>query len=1089
MSKHYGKRRGGLSEAPLSGFLSRPLSRPLSRLIVSALVCAGTCFLVLSMGSASSRATAAVSTGADLVAMPGHIQRLARPQNDAGEAPASLHMSGLELVYAKTPAQEAALTQLLADQQNPKSANYHHWLTPTEYGARFGASDSVVQSLSSWLKSNGFQVGDVPAGRGHLPFSGTKAQVEAAFHTPIHLFHVNGEQHFANTSDPMIPATLKPAIAAIRGLNDFYPKPGVRPMTAAPRGPIPTLGAKAKATPNTYYSGSNQYPGYVGPSDFAEIYNLNPVYQQGITGAGVTVVIAAQSDIDTSLLTTFWTAFGVNANGAKFGLSAEQSVTVTRVPVSAGGSYPGLTRDGNEDEAYLDTEIVGGLAPGAKIILVPDASAQNAAMYAIDADLGAILNISFGECEYQEGTSNNSSLYTMMQQAAGEGITVTVSTADAGAAACTASGDLGTQGDVNSPGFGVNGIASTPYNLAVGGTDFNDLTLTAIQDAVYWSTTNQSGTLETALSHVPEMAWNDSCANPVLASAYNFSDPIVFCNTTNLDGGGANSNPYILISGGGGGLSSCTTTTNAGACSGGYVQPVWQSTNVLGIANFQTRAIPDVSMIATRWLVCSWENTSCNPNNAPTFSSSNPGTILVLDGTSAASPSVAAIIALVDQTFITTSLPDGRQGLVNPTLYQLAATEYASSVTLTACNASQGAISNAACVFFDVTAGSNAQPCSVANYASASSGSLPASTCGTESSDTTGIMEISGVQDYAAGQGYDLATGLGSINAAALITGFKSLAVPAPTGLTASVSGTTATLSWSADASATGGYNVYQATAPGPAIASSPIQQNLTATTTTVTGLTPGQGYVFAISAVTTAGIISPLSNQATVTLAPSAPAAPQATPAGTGAVTVTWQASTGATTYSVFDGASATTATTLAKSGITATSYTVTGLTAGQTYFFTVVATDAGGASAPSAPSAGTTVIPVVPTGLTATAGNASVTLAWTAATGAATYNVFEGTAAGGEGTQAVQTGITGTSTSVSGLTNGTKYYFTVAAVNAGGTAGPSNEASATPAAPSSHGGGSMDWLTLGALAMLAAYRGARGARDRRGASRASAI
>ena len=819
--------------------------------------------------------------GGELAALPGHIHRFASPRFDAGEAPASLRMSGLEIVFAKTPAQTQALNQLLADQQNRKSPLYHHWLTPAQFGARFGASDAEIAAVSGWLKSNGLKVGNVPAGRAHLPFAGTKEQAEAALHTSIHLFNVDNEQHYANVSYPMVPAAFKSSIAAIRGLNDFRPKPGVRPLKAPPRYALPAVvgrPARESASPDTYYPGSNQYPGYVGPTDFATMYNLLPAYQQGITGAGVTVGIAAQSDIDPSVLTTFWAAFSVA--GSNFGVPAQQ---FTSMPV-AGGTDPGQTRDGNEDEAYLDTEIVGALAPGAKLVLVRDVSATSAAQYIIDQNLAGVLNVSFGQCEMDFSAAENTAVNSMWQQAVSQGITVTVSSADAGVDSCIASADQGNQNDVNANGFGVNGIASTPYDLAVGGTDFDPTTETS-----YWQMSNQVGTLESAISHIPEMVWNDSCANPVIAQAFGVSDTLTFCNTAVLPNvSPTTANPYIEISGAGGGLSSCTTTDNSGNCTGGYPQPSWQQ-NVLGISNFSTRALPDVSMIATRWLICSYNTNPCDPTQPPTFATGSP--IEVIEGTSAAAPSVAAILALVDQTQITPTVTDGRVGLVNPTLYSLAATEYGSAANVTACNASQGSIVGAACIFYDVTAGSDAQPCEVSTYAANAAATLPASTCGHNSGQANGIMEIGGTQDYAAGSGFDIATGLGSINAANLIAAFKAL--PAPTGLTASASGQTVTLSWTASANATLGYDIYQGTAPGP-VSSTPIQQHVIGTTATVSGLAFGQSYVFAVAAVSSTNV-SPVSTEAAVTLVPAAPASVVVTASGAGSLNLSWAASSGA--------------------------------------------------------------------------------------------------------------------------------------------------------------------------------------------------
>jgi subtilase family serine protease len=1029
-------------------------------LVFSFIAAAGAASLGAGVDAAFGQSSQPAAGHSGLLPLPGHVHRLAQSRFDAGEAPSSLRMGALDLVMAKTAQQGEALSRLIADQQNPKSAHYHHWLTPSQYGARFGATDATVATLSNWLKSNGLSVGEVPAGRGHLPFSGSKAQIEAAFRISIHLFDVQGERHYSNVSEPMIPASFMSLVAAVRGLNDFYPKPGVKPLRPVPRGTLSPLGANAapSASPDTFYPGSNQFPGYVGPTDFATIYNFLPAYQQGITGAGVTVAIAAQSDINAGILITFWAAFGVS--GSNFGLQAQQFSSIP-VPAADRGVDPGQTNDSNEDEAYLDTEIVGSLAPGAQLLLVRDKSAAIAAEYVIDQNLAAILNVSFGQCESDEAAANTA-IDALWEQAVSEGITITVSSGDAGVASCTASSDLGHANDVNTNGFAVNGLASTPYDLAVGGTDFNPFS-----ESQYWSTSNVAGTLESAFSHIPEMVWNDSCANPVLADYFNVGDPIVFCNTAHLPGT-STANPFILISGAGGGLSSCSATGNAGVCTGGYPQPSWQS-GVLGIGNFGARAIPDVSMIATRWLICSYDTTPCDPTQPPTFPPAATGTIKVLEGTSAAAPAVAAILALADQTQITAAQKDGRQGLVNPALYGAAAAEYNSAALLTACNASQGAISNTACIFYDITAGSNAQPCSVANYAANAAGSMPASVCGNDTGDATGIMEAGAAQDYVAARGFDIATGLGSINAAGLIAAF------APRGLTVSASGQTATLTWTADPNATQGYDIYEGPASG-GVSLTPIQQKVTGTSTTVTGLSFGQSYVFAIAAVS-AGGVSPVSSQAQVTIVPAPPAGLKVVVSADDSLSLNWTASNGANVYNIFEGsASGAEGAKPLLSGWGSTSYPLNGLTPGRQYFFTVTATNAGGSSSPSA-QAGVTVPPAVPSGLVAAAGNGMVSLTWSAAAGAASYDVYEGTSSNGESPQPVKTGITSQSITISGLTAGKAYFFVVAAVNAGGVSGHSTQATATPTAPPSTGGGggTMDWLALSLLASLRFLRSRR--------------
>ena len=851
-----------------------------------------------------------------------------------GEAPSSLHLGALELELAKTPAQTQALEQLLAAQQDAKSPQYHHWLTPAKYGARFGAGNATIATLSQWLEANGFKVDAPPPSRSWLRFHGAKAQVEAAFHTQIHLFKVNGVEHFANVSDPEVPAKLATLITGIRGLHDFSPTPGVRMR--------PARTATPAAQPQFGYPVNGGQENFVGPGDFAIIYNLTPLYQGGGNGSGVTIAIAGQSDIALTNASAFWTGFG---------LATPQFQSV---PVP-GGQDPGQTKDGNEDEAYLDVEIAGALAQGASILLVRDKVATNAAQYVIEQNLAAVLNISFGACESNLG-ANNSGVSSLFQQAAAQGITVTVSAGDAGVAGCTAKADEGTQGDLATSGFAVNGLASTPYALAVGGTDFDP---TRAQD---WATSNATGTLANALAHIPEMVWNDTCANPVWATYFNFASTGLFCNTTTLNG---EPNVFLEVLGGGGGFSSCIGVSN-NACAGGYAPPSWQ-TGVAGIQGFPTRVIPDVSMIASHWLTCSYEIASCDPTT---------GNVSVAEGTSAAAPAVAAIIAILDQGMSTPASPDGRQGLINPQLYSLAAGEYGSpqapSSSTPACSASLGSGIGVGCIFYNVTAGSNAMPCEVSAYSG--SGGMPAGTCAAASGEPNGILEINASPQYLAGSGFNPATGLGSINAGALVL---AIYLPAPSGLVASATGQTVKLSWSAEPHATG-FNVYQGTQSG--------QEEPTPVLT-----------------------------------------------------------------------------------GRTGSSAAVPGLQYGQTYYFTIAADSVLGMSGKSN-EAHVTIVPATPAGLSASGGNGSVNLTWTAATGAKSYNVYQGTSSGAEGAAPVKSGIPGTNTTVTGLANGTTYYFTVAGVDTGGVSARSAEAQATPAAPG--GGGALGSLELALLALLVAVR-----------------
>jgi subtilase family serine protease len=550
-------------------------------------------------------------------------------------------------------------------------------------------------------------------------------------------------------------------------------------------------------------------------------------------------------------------------------------------------------------------------------------------------------------------------------------MTVVVASGDDGVAGCETKPF--TQGTLATTGFAVSGLASTPYALAVGGTDFD---LTQPQD---WGTTNAAGTLANALAHIPEMVWNDTCANPIIAQALN-TTPSAFCNQAMLNGA---ANPYLEIGGSGGGVSSCLSvdaTTNA--CTTAYPVPAWQ-TGVAGTANLTGRAIPDVAVIASRWEICSYDNNPCDPST---------NSVDIVGGTSASTPAVAAIIALLDQQM------GGGQGHVNPQLYQLAAAEYgtaaAPKASAASCSATLGVTIGAGCVFYNVTAGSNATPCTVATFFDTSS--APASTCNAPAGQANGIMELASAPEYTASTGFNLATGLGSINATNLVL---AIFLPPPTGLIATPGGQSVKLGWTADTHATS-YNVYQASTSGQE-GTTPVQTAVSGTSTTVSGLQFAQTYYFTVAAQAALGTSAQLNTSAQ----------------------------------------------------------------SGEVQVMTV---------------------PAAPTGLTAAGGNASATLSWTASSGASTYNIYQGTSAGGEAAAPVQTGVMGVTATVSGLTNGTTYYFVVAAVDAGGTSSPSSEAQAMPAAPASHGGGGGGFgaLELALLALLVAFAYA-GADARRGAAR----
>ncbi|MGA8528061.1 MAG: S53 family peptidase, partial [Candidatus Sulfotelmatobacter sp.] len=370
--------------------------------------------------------------------------------------------------------QQDVLNQLVDAQHNPESPYYHQWLTPEQYGERFGVSDADTAQIVSWLQEHGMQVEEVTAGRRSIIFSGTAAQVQTAFHTAIHTYKIGDEVHHANVNDPEIPAALVQVVGGVVSLHDFHSEP----MHGLVRKPSPD------------FSSGGAY--YLAPADFATIYDLNPLYQQSITGSGQSVAIVARSNINIADARQFRTFFGLPANDPQ---------------IIVNGTDPGIWSANEETEADLDVEWSGAVARSATIKFVVSKSTNSSdgvdlsAQYIVNHNLAPVMSTSFGLCEASLGSSGNSFLNSLWQQAAAEGITVFVSSGDSGAAGCDSASAL-----TATHGRAVNGLCSTPYSVCVGGTEFNDLA----NPTLYWSPSNSSGTQASALSYIPEIVWNAS---------------------------------------------------------------------------------------------------------------------------------------------------------------------------------------------------------------------------------------------------------------------------------------------------------------------------------------------------------------------------------------------------------------------------------------------------------------------------------------------------------------------------------------------------------------------------------------------------
>jgi pseudomonalisin len=408
------------------------------------------------------------------VTLRGNRHPLAQAQYDAGAVASDYPMEHMLLTLLPDAAQQDALDQFLEAQHNPESAYYHQWLTPEQYGERFGVSEADVAQVVGWLQGHGMQVEEVAAGRRCIVFSGSAAQVEAAFHTPIHAYKVGNELHHANVKDTEIPAALMQVVGGVVSLHDFRSEP----MHHGARLPSPD------------FSNGGAY--YLAPADFATIYDLVPLFQQSINGSGQSVAIVGRSNIKLADVRQFRTFFGLPANDPQIILN---------------GADPGVWSAGEETEADLDVEWSGAVARNATIKFVVSKSTNSSdgvdlsAQYIVNKNVAPVMSTSFGLCEAALGSSGNAFLNGLWQQAAAEGITVFVSSGDNGAAGC----DSASEGSATH-GRGVNGLCSTPYSVCVGGTQFQD----ASKPSLYWSSSNALGTQSSALSYIPEAVWNES---------------------------------------------------------------------------------------------------------------------------------------------------------------------------------------------------------------------------------------------------------------------------------------------------------------------------------------------------------------------------------------------------------------------------------------------------------------------------------------------------------------------------------------------------------------------------------------------------
>jgi subtilase family serine protease len=625
-----------------------------------------------------------------VTAVKGNVHPMARPEFDQGRVDPSMPMR-VTMTFKMTAAQQADLDALLAAQQQRGSPDYQRWLTPEQFGSRFGLSQGDINKVTGWLESEGFHVEGVPASRNMITFSGTAQQVESALHTEMHRYVVNGKAHFANASEPSVPAALSDVVLGFRSLDNFQLKP------------------KALRKMSRKFTSGISGNHFIAPPDFATIYDVKPLYQRGFTGAGQKIAVVGQSDINRS----DWVAFRSNSNCSTCAQLSTNSSLLQIVYVT---TNPGMQQN-DIDEANLDVEWAGAIAPNATVIFIvgnpnpPDNGVGDALVYAIAPPTGVaipapVISTSYGDCEANFAPSDISFLQSLMQQANAEGITVLAPAGDTGPADCDFNSNPNITVTASTQGLAVDLPGALSTVTSVGGTEFTEGTDFA---GAFWSSAPGTDVISSARGYIPEGAWNDT-------------------DITLPDGTSSG------LAAGGGGSSTVIP------------KPAWQAGT--GVPNDGARDVPDISFSASPlhdgYLICSEHfNASANPQFTTTCPTSlsfrnTDGSLTVVGGTSVGPPVMAGIVALINQSTNRCQpvvVSGCGLGNINPVLYPLAA--------------------RLPSAFHDVQSGDIKVPFNPPCGASAKIG-------------------------YNALPGYDLATGLGSIDASVVVTNWTTV-TPAST--------------------------------------------------------------------------------------------------------------------------------------------------------------------------------------------------------------------------------------------------------------------------------------------------------------------
>ncbi len=752
----------------------------------------------------------------------GHVSGAIRTATDLGRQEPSTPSPGMLMILKSSEDQKKEIRKVIDEQQDKRTANYHQWVTPEEFGEHFGVHDADLEQIKDWLRAQGFTVDEVSKSKRVIRFSGSIGQVEKAFQTEMHLYNYRGEMHVANNSKISVPEAFKKVIGGVT-LHNFYRK------GTFDREKQIKLGGTIKGKNPKYTSSSATH--YVGPTDFATIYNTAPLLAAGINGTGETIAIVGRSDILLSDVQSYRQLFNLPPNDPTF--------------IHAGQDNG--TEPGDDGESDLDVEISGGYAPNAHVDFVIGTPTflvdgiTNSIEYIVENNLSDIMSISYGSCEAVEGVGGNEFNNQAFEQAAAQGITTFIASGDDGPAGCDDQND-----SYEVLGYAAPAEGSTPYVTAAGGTGLSGDA--AANYSKYWSATTNGYYLSSALEYIPEYPWNIAKGSNVTAdtsglsglwsgsgavSAYYLrpswqqgansailtspTDPAMVAYLAGSGGSVTTESPgywvasVTLTNGGGSGYTTAPSVTwSGGTCttlpatasttiSGGSVTSVVfnygtqggtlaageginctvaptatftaapgggttaTGTAVLGPMTMQAPLVTGVPHRLTPDLALNADDghdaTIFCSEGVCEFTTSNGQNSLVdaglVGGTSVAAPSMAGIQALINHYNAVNNPepgnPTGRQGVANYVYYGLAAAQ--NDTTCASYNLVPPNDANlSSCAFQDIQTG-NTYICGT-------------STCTSSSGTKIG---------WAAGVGFDLATGLGSVNAYNMATQWSSV--------------------------------------------------------------------------------------------------------------------------------------------------------------------------------------------------------------------------------------------------------------------------------------------------------------------------